>query len=270
MATTTDEELAGLSDEERAALADDEDSAEDVEILKSIANDDDDDEQDDAPVGDAQPDALTAAEPEPFTPKYDAPPVEGYAEQLAALAESKKALRQQYQDGDLELDAYEDARDAIESQVLSLRESNLKATLAAEQTIQTAQQRWQWEQDRFFVGAKEIYRSDRLLNEAFSAAVKSLAADPANEAKPMTWYLDEAERMTRASFGKAFGDSPKAEAQRKAERLKVPPNIGAMPGAELPDVTADEWSHLEKLDGMELERALSKLSPTDQDRYLRS
>lgn len=287
------DELAGLSDEERAAIAGDEHEEQDErEILKALAgaqegDDADDDDEDEAgdeeaedsapeakpePAADEASDAEPTREPEPFTPRYQAEPVADYEARVAEIAERKKALRTQYQDGEFGLDRYEEQRDALDAELLVLREANLKATLAAEQAQQASAQRWQWEQERFFgAEANAIYRQDPILASALDTAVKALAQDPANEQKPMRWFLDEADRITRERIAKLVGASPATEikVKPKAQKPTLPPNLGDLPSAELPETGQDEWAHLEKLDGMALEQALAKLSPADQERYLR-
>ncbi|MCK7580998.1 MAG: hypothetical protein MZV65_39345 [Chromatiales bacterium] len=294
-----EDELAGLSEEERAAIEGEEQEEQDErEILKSLAGDDeaDDEDEDDADADDeaSEPESDAAAEPEPpevasepepapepvrepepFTPRYQAEPVADYEARVAEIAERKKALRTQYQDGEFALDRYEEQRDALDAELLVLREANLKATLAAEQAQQASAQRWQWEQERFFSAeSNAIYRQDPILASALDTAVKALAQDPANEHKPMRWFLDEADRITRERIAKLVGapaasPSPEIKVKPKAPKPTLPPNLGDLPSAELPETGQDEWSHLDKLDGMALEQALAKLSAADQERYLR-
>ncbi len=263
----TDTELAGLGDEERAALADEMDDTESSKAAEaSVA--------DETPIeaaADTADDPIR--EPEPFIPRYQAELPADFEAQLAAIGERKKALRTQYQDGNLELDDYEDARDGIESEALALREAHLKATLASEQAQQTATQRWQWEQERFFTQkANAVYRADPILGSAFDAAVKGLARDPAHEGKPMSWFLDEADRVTRERMRSVVG-APETPTKTPSAPIKtrpaIPPNLGDLPSADLPETGGDEWAHLDRLQGMDIEAALAKLSPAEQERYLR-
>ena len=291
------DELAGLSDEERAAIEGEEHEEQDErEILKALAGadegddaDDDEDEAGDEEAEDSAPEAKSEPasdeasgaesirEPEPFVPRYQAEPVADYEARGTEIAERKKALRAQYQDGEFGLDQYEDQRDALDAELLALREANLKAALAAEQAQQASAQRWQWEQERFFgAEANAIYRQDPILASALDTAVKALAQDPANEQKPMRWFLDEADRITRERIAKLVGvpvpaASPATESKvkQKVPKPTLPPNLGDLPSAELPETGQDEWAHLDKLDGMALEQALAKLSAADQERYLR-
>ncbi len=152
--------------------------------------------------------------------------------------------------------------------------------MAREQTEQTAAQRWQWEQDRFFsIEANKVYLGDPMISSAFNTAVKSLAADDSNNDKPMAWFLEEADRMTRERFNvpesKEDGDGKGGEKRngkrggKKADRSKIPPNLGDLPAADVAETGGDEFSRLDGLEGMELEQALAKMSPSEQERYLK-
>jgi len=290
-----DDELEGLSDEERAALEEEEDEtlvdSEEEEDLDDEDEDEDeegdpeedpeelDNEEDDDPDTAPAPVDKKDSEPEDdegFTPQYQAEPVEGYDYKMKDIADRKKELRQQYKDGDLDLDEYEDQRDAIEDEALQLREANLKATMSAEQSQQAGAQRWQWEQDRFFrVEKNKIYQDDPLIGSAFDTAVRSLGNDEKNSNRPMSWFLEEADRMIRERFTIPAGkdtdkDKGKQNKRRHSDKRKIPPNLGDLPAADIAETGgSDEFAKLEKLDGMELEKALSKMSDAEQERYLK-
>lgn len=274
------EELEGLGEEERAALMDDETEeteepeAEEPETEEDEADDDGGAEADDDSDDEPEQDEPSAEEPkqqphdEPFVPEYKADPVADFDEQLKALNERKRELRTQYQDGDITLDEYEDQRDQVESEVLTLREANFKATIAQEQQQQINQQRWMWEVERFL--AENAYiRDNRAAFRAVDALIIDLKSDPANQGKPNRWFLDEAKRQYEEAPRGASAQPVASKEPPKKPKKPVPPNLGDMPNAELPETGGNEWAHLDKLDGMELEAALAKLSQADQERYLR-
>lgn len=260
--SVTQDELDGLSDIERAALGDDDDL--DTGDTPDLDDSEEDDEEEEEAQEPKTSEPEQAASPEPFIPIYQAQPVEDYDGKLAALDARKRELRTQYQDGDLDLDSYEDQRDQVESEILALRESNLKAVLAAEQAQQVQTQRWQWEVQRF-LDTHSTYRSDQILYDALDATVKRLGA--AHSDKPMNWYLEEAHRQVSERFAAASGRKVAAPAKRTKPTL--PPNLGDMPPAEIADTGGSEWAHLDRLSGLALEAALAKMSPAEQDRYLR-
>ena len=295
MGKILDEELMGLSDEEREALEGD-------EALDDVADEDGDEDDADegaeesraapgsdtgarAETGDAEgvpagDQAQEATGPGEFQPMYVAPPVDDYAGKMAQIAQAQRELATGYENGDFDLAEYQAKLRQVTEHEWALREQQLKASLAAEQRQQQMAQRWQWEQERFFTNpANKAYREDPVIGPAFAAAVQLLAADANNDRRPMQWFLEEADRLTRGRFrvpgegasSAANGQSgANREAQGRSGRAKsqVPPTLGGLPAASIPDVGGDEFSRLDRLEGMELEMALSRLSQAEADRYL--
>jgi hypothetical protein len=292
VATKDEDALEGLTADERAALEDgDEDE---LEALKEIAEDSDEsDDGDEAPAAKDEPAATdedqdAAADDEseeeededddepvdlaPFTPRYQVDPVENFDQQIADFSAEKKSLREQLNNGDIDLDAYETAKDEIVAKEQALREQNLKATIASEQNQQNIQARWQWEQEKFFnADANKMYGANKLLMAAMDTAVKELAADTANADKSAAWFLEEADKQVRSAFG--LKDEVKAPEDKKPKGRKpdlsvVPKTLSNLPAADLNETGGDEFANLDKLEGMALEAALNKLSPDQQARYL--
>ena len=294
MGAILDEELLGLSDEEREALGN-EDDAEDRELLQSLLKDDDADAAgahgvaaQAADEGAGESGGLTEngqqadepGGPGEFQPMYVAPPVDDYAGKMAQIAQAQRELATGYENGDFDLAEYQAKLRNVTEAEWALREQQLKANLAAEQRQQQMAQRWQWEQERFFTNpANKAYREDPVIGPAFAAAVQLLAADANNDRRPMQWFLEEADRLTRSRFrlpGDAgqltySQDGANSTSQGRGGRAKggqVPPTLGGLPAASIPDVGGDEFSRLDRLEGMELEMALSRLSQAEADRYL--
>lgn len=280
-----DLELDGLSDEEREALADgDDDDASEIESLKNIAGIEDEDDTDDSdieahvasrldPAVDVAEVSETANVPEPFMPTYQAEPVENFDGKMQELLDAKKDLRAKLNEGEIDLDSYEEQKDALITQEFVLREMNTKASISSEQKAQTAHLRWEWEQEQFFESeSNKMYLENRMLMAAMNTAVKDLADDPAHDNKNAAWFLKEADRQVRASFGVNGTATSAAPNQpvvsRKPDLSIVPKTLGGLPAAELSETGSDEFANLDNLDGMALESALSKMNPEQQSRYL--
>jgi hypothetical protein len=164
--------------------------------------------------------------------------------------------------------------------MLSLRERKLKADMAIENDAQIAAQRWTWEQERFFRDeGNKVFRDNPTVRESYNAVLRELVADQENQTKAMAWFLEEAAKVTRERLSQALGvelpapggKKPSAPSGRGGGKPRsVPPNIGDMPSADLNETGGNEFSHLDKLSGMELEMALARLSPEEAERYLRS
>jgi hypothetical protein len=259
----------GLSDEELEALEDEDEHVE-------PETEDEDEPEAETP----ERDATAAAELEPqaakpetkdFVPQWQPDPVEDYDTKMAEIAERKKALRAQYQDGDLDLDSYEEARDAVDQQALALREAALKTQIASEQAEQTRMQRWQWEIERFMSEeSNAAFRADApdSRNAQLDAAVKALAQMPEHAGKPDRFFLEEGARWVRALHGEVAPTQTAAPAKPKA-KPRIPPNLGDLPSADVADVGGDEFAKYDKLEGMDVEAALAKMSPAEAERYLR-
>jgi len=302
-----DEELEGLSDEERAALEDDDDEA---DILKGIAGDDDDDgddeEQDDdgkaaaaaddtggadddagdgkAAAGDsAAADDGKGGEPaadkasvvvDEFQPEFNAAQPEGLTEKLAALDTRTDELMAKFKDGEIEMaDVLKETR-AIDAERLQLTMAAEQAKWAEQQNADSRAQRWKWEQERFFGQEKAaIYKDDPITLAALNASVKQLAADSANDRRPPSWFLEEADRRVRDRFNLGGAAKPQGEgkpkpAPREPDLSKVPKTLANLPAADVSETGGDEFAYLDKLDGIALEQALRKLTPEQEARYL--
>ena len=209
-----------------------------------------------------------------FQSSYTAEAVENFDARMQEFADSKKALRAQLANGDIDMDAYEDQRESITVQEQALREQNLKAVIASEQAEQAASNRWKWEQERFFADKTNAIYTDALTMGMLDMAVKQLAQDPKNAARTAPWFLAEADKMVRERTGATRTEPAKVdakketEAKRKPDLSKVPKTLADLPAAELNDTGTDEFAHLDKLTGMKLEAAIAKMSPAQQARYL--
>jgi hypothetical protein len=254
----TEEELALLSNEEREALADDEVN---VDALKAIAGDEDEEMQ---PAG-AVAEAVTSTET--FAHQYQAPQVDNYDAKAADFAAQKAELRRQMNEGDIDLDTYESQKDEIVAQEMTLREQKIKADISAEQSDQSNKARWLWDQERFFeADANAIYK-DKYLLAAFDAAVRDLGGDEANASQKGDWFLREADKLVRARFNTAQPTQAKQDG-RKPDLSVVPKTLAHLPAAEIAQTgEIGEFDHIDRLDGLELERAVARLSDSERERY---
>lgn len=297
-----DDELAGLSEEELAALNDEEETeeveddeeheeeepeTEEEEPEEEPAADDDadpgeEDADEEGTDGDTEeheegeePDADTGDTAE-FVPQFQVEGVEDYDGRVTALNSEQEELDKKYQEGDIDWEEYRDAQRKNDAALRELDQARLKAEMAAEYNQQMAMQQWQAAQETFFESSPErkALRDDPNIASAYDAALKRLASDDENEGKSYSWFLREAERQTKESFARLMGldpEKPKGKPKAKGKAKKgVPPNLGDLPAAEQPEASSGgEFAHLDKLDGMALEQALAKLSPDQQERYLK-
>lgn len=300
-----DEDMAGLSDEERAALEDDDDES---EILKNIAGDDDDDENDEQSADDGEDDghaddddaaADTAAADggkaaagdagdagqntdgapviaEEFQPEFKASVPDDIATKLTDLDDRTKALMSKFKDGDIDLPEFMEQKSELDAEKLQLSIAAKQSEWAQQQNADSREQRWKWEQERFFGQEKAaIYKdeNDPIALAALNATVKQLAADPANSRRPPGWFLEEADRRVRDRFN--LGGTSKQAASEQAKKparepdlSNVPKTLANLPAADISETGSDEFAYLDKLDGIALEQALRKMTPEQEARYL--
>jgi hypothetical protein len=249
-----DIERAGLSKAERLAL---EEEPTDVESLRELVEGDDDAGDEDFGDDDA---------PEVVLPRYRAPAVEGYDEKMAALDTRQVEAVSRFKAGDSELDDLLAEQSRIEAERRSLSQAKLKHEISMESEQQAAGQGWQRDIQTFFGWAKRTkgvdYAANRSLNAALNQTVKDLASAQdkdgnfINDGKSSRWFLREAHRQVMEGIGR-----------------------GSRRGAGDDDVHGDDrhetrgradFARLDDLDGLDLEDELSKMTPEEEERWLRA
>lgn len=300
MSAVDNDLLETLTPEERAAI-EDVDPAE-AAALQRIADgaadpdDDPDDETDEAAQQQgstdtgAQPPAPAAAPaPAPAavapvaqaaTPAYKAELPADFAAQKDAIDTQFTELREKFRAGEIELDAYEEQRAALDQQRDALRKAELKAEISQEMSAQTAEQQWASAIASQFNAALKPenggidYQSDDEKRGDLDGFVRQLAGRPENAARPMDWFLSEAHRRVLALHGvQATSAAPKTDPVKDAVDKRrpavgaVPPSVAHVPGAEGAGDLRDEFAELDSLDGVELEAALARLSPAQREKY---
>ena len=272
-----DQSLAGLSPEEIAALNEnDDDGDDDTDALRALVgdedgNDDDATDDDDVDADDAADDALAdeADAVNAFIPKQTAEFVDDFDKRMADIKAAKAELREQLNNGDIDLDQYEAKKDEISDEETSLRIKQASAENAARQNAHIDAERWKWEQEQFFGDKRNAIYQDKIVMAALNAAVIDLANDPKNANQKGTFFLSEADKIVRERFGVA-SNAGKAQQNRKPDLSKIPKTLGDLPSAAIEDADGGEFSHLDRLTGMDLERAIAQLSPEQVQRYLTS
>jgi hypothetical protein len=301
----SDSELAKLSDVERAALEEeeteaageegagdeiaDEEEAE-IEAKGKEAADEEKEGEEKEPDKEAEEEA---EEPEPEkevpaaaaaeededdeivfarTPRLPVRHVEGYDEKLKALNDQREALTLQFKDGELESDDYFAKVGKIADDKAELQRAEDRARFAEEHNAAADSQDFIAEAQAFMAharktegvdykkGAVKVDGKDVRLVDVYDKYVRLLANDPDNAQRPGRWFLQEAHAIVKARFG------------GKPKLSSVPKTLGGIPNAQDTETREGEgeFAALDKLTGMELEHALARLTPEQQDRYLRA
>ncbi len=304
MSTLTDEQLATLTPEEREAIQESEYSEAELAAMSKIAGesdgpDDDDDEGDDEGDDDAadasaaapvegkaapvetsvEPVAEPPKAPEPsgdFTPQYDAKLPQDFDAQVKALADQQAELKRRFQEGELDFEAYEVARDELVGQREALTVARAKAETFTELNAQTQAQRWQNAVMSFAArtaaeGAVD-YRKDEAKARDLDVFVRTLAADPANADKAHDWFLTEAHKRVLALHdirpqAKAPEPAKGKPPSRTPPVAAVAPSLANVPGGDGPGDVGSEFADIDALDGTDLEAAIARMTPAQRERY---
>jgi hypothetical protein len=310
LATLTDEEREALedaSDDEIAALNKPGDDA--AADAADASDKDDDDAEDDAPadpaMADAEPAAAAAAPaavvadaPAPAAPVADAPkpaapvaaqPVYTFAlpddfqAQVDGLKSKESGLWEKFDIGEMSREELQAALGALTEDRQRLQNIQLKAELAADmQRQQSEQTRDQAVRALFDRAAKPEaggidYRTDKAKLGQLDVFLKALAADEANEEKPLQWFLDEAHKRVQVLNGIAPTPTPapvdaaKAKADALAKRRADPAGLEAtlahVPGGQGAGDVGGEFDDLLALEGVAFEDALNDLAKRNPQRF---
>ncbi|AOV00435.1 hypothetical protein [Delftia tsuruhatensis] len=200
-----------------------------------------------------------------------------YDAQVKANRDAVAAARAKFNEGELEQAELDAELDRLQDERDTLRDMKTRATMSAEMQAQSAQQAWNSTINGFLDDAAKNpalgivdYRQDKAKQADLDAMVRALGAAPGNENKPMRWFLEEGHRRVVALHGIATTKKP-ADVQRKPDASAVVTNLADVPGgAGDADPVSDEFAELDKLTGLDYERALGRLSEDKRAQYLRS
>ena len=269
----------GLSEEEIAAM--EEELGEDTGVE---AESDDADEVTDKPKAEeaAKADADDAVteepEPEPEAAKSEpevkveehAPAADPVTSALDKLNADLVALKKQFDEGEVSIDEYIDAKSALDRQIV-------KAELKAELAQESANKSWEQSQKEF-LGQNAYLRDNEVLFDAFAMQVNKLLADPKSASMDDASLLKAAQAKVDAAIGRKPGTEPSTDEspvrkakQQAADVSKAPKTLQGIPAAAAADdVDGNQFGYLDRLSGVEFEAAIAKLSDSDRTRWARS
>lgn len=286
--------LATLSPEERASLEESALSPEEEAALKSIAADIDADDGEGGgeggdstvPTATATVDSATAPDVDPliegeekspeFKPRYQVAMPDDFDEKVKSVDDREAALLEKFKAGDLEADDFVVENRRLSNERRELDTLRTKAEIAREMGAQTAEQEWNFTVANFMRKVKRDEGIDYTTDEAkgidLDTFVKVLANNPAHTDKDYDWFLNEAHKRIKVLHGitEQKKETP-SHSPRKPPTDKLPATLAQVPGGDGPgDISGDEFSELDALDGLEYERALASMSKEKRDRYLKA
>lgn len=230
---------------------------------------------------------------EPFAAKVSGPEVGDYDAERGKLLDERKELRAKRRSGDIDDDTYDERLDDVNERLAKLDTSHALAQQNQKTNREIEEQRWLFTVQTFKENLREAggidYDKNASAAAAWDAHVKRLAGIKENDGKPYRWFLNEAHRATVADIrataealglkvvdGKGAanaGDKAAVKAaieQRRPKADTKPLNGLPTSGGADDGQTQGEFAHLDRMSGVALERALAKMSPEEQARYLES
>lgn len=207
-----------------------------------------------------------------------------FEQQQAKVQNDLKDLRAKFKAGDMEIDEYEEQREAITSKGEELRELKTRAKISEDM----AEQQLRHEEGNSLQvilaqAAKDgVDYKDTKVAGAFDRYWKFLAEDPDWASRPIAELHQAAHEHVLQRLGKAKAASPAPApaaaavpasaptppAPRKPPIAGLAPNLAHVPGADGPGDVAGEFADLDGLEGLDLEDGIARLSPAQREKYM--
>lgn len=282
----TDNERAALeqgdADDAAAEAADDAPTGTPDAPVTEMVADDDKEEDEKAPAADAAEPPASEGEVPAEEPAEEAPrartdafvmpesEARDYDAEAAELGKQILAIAKQLEDGEITMAEGTAKQFEIMAAQAKLAKDQAKAEMARE--INDAQ----WGRDvKRFLRDNQQYKSP-VLYSALNAALAEVNRDTANASLDGDELLERAHALVSKEFGVVppKAGTPRArplpkpgEAEAKAIKA-APKTLADVPSADDAATGADRYVHLDRLGGIDLENALSKMSDAESDAYL--
>lgn len=184
---------------------------------------------------------------------------------LKEIGDKKEAILSQFDDGEITAREMQKQLDELARQERKIERDLHEAELSQKLEAQRLQNDWT-ATCHAFVESHPIYKNNDRLYRALDAEVRDLASKPDTAAWTGQRFLDEAHKNLLKAFGIQEQAAP-AKAAPKQER-DLPPNLAKVPAADVEDTNGGRFAVLDRLDGVALEAALSKMSEAERTAYL--
>ncbi|MBO3760365.1 hypothetical protein [Ciceribacter sp. L1K22] len=222
-------------------------------------------------------------EPEERAPKWVLPP--DIDDKIKAIDEQMDDLAAKFDEGELTGKEFREQTRTLGDQRDELKQVKIKAEIQKETAIET----WYDEVGAFLGKPENAAFKSPILQGMLDTEVKRLQSEATNPLNPA--ILAKAKANIAGEIKAAFGidvdpgkpgkkdaaPDGKGKADPKTppkKRPEMPPNLGNVPSADITESDdGGEFAYLERLmntDSLEYEKALAKLSPEQQDRWLAS
>lgn len=186
---------------------------------------------------------------------------------IEELKAKRTELRKKYAEGELERDDLDAQLDAINDDILEQREIISRANLYRE----SVDARWSGAVEAFMADdSNKMFRDGAPLNAALDAEVRKIHADKGKQHLSFAERLKEAKANVLKQVGESLGIDVTKPAGGKGPKkpANIPPGLDDMSNADDGSRDSGEFAHLDRLTGVEYDRAFAKLTPEQRSRYL--
>lgn len=208
-------------------------------------------------------------------------PADAAATRLALETRKDEAF-QKLMDGEVDAAEYKKVEKQVDAELQKLHIAAVTDSVTATLTQAQVAQSWDREVKTLIKAAAADgldYKGDDALRAEFDGLVRVFGSEATNKGmsdvglKASKWALEQAHTMMKLRHGKtttaAAPPPPPAKGKRESADLsKIPPNLGKVPIAADATGSSNEFAHLDSLKGADHERALARMTPEQQDRYL--
>lgn len=230
-----------------------------------------------APAAQAET-AAPAVQPAQQVTSYHVDLPADFDDQMKANKQAVAQARAKFNDGDLDQSELDAELERLQDERDQLRELQMRAKISSEMREQSEKAAWANTITSFMEDAAKNaelgivdYRTDKAKQNDLDAMVRALASTPGNENKSMRWFLEEGHRRVVALHGIPTTKKAAADTRRKPDASAVVTNLADVPGgAGDADPVSDEFAELDKLQGLDAERALARMSEEKRAKYLLS
>lgn len=229
---------------------------------------------DDKPiVPDDKPEVVAKKVPDEFVGKLESGNVDDLADKITSIDEDIEKIGNEMHEGDIDLQEYHVKMNKLSNDRTILAIEHAQSEFVAKNNASLTEQRWTWDRDRFFE-MNTSYEENPAAYAAFSSIVNTVLATNEYVDRSGADVLAEADRQYKSLFAPepVKPDVPETPSVKPVLKVvKIPKTLGGMPAASSADADeGGEFAAIDKLDGMELEEAMARLTPEQSDRYAAS
>lgn len=235
------------------------------------------------PAGKAA-DAVEDEEDDDTGLKFEALTPKDAEEQRTKLQTEKDEAFDKLMAGEIEPEAYRKTEKRVNDALQELLTATITDSVTSTLTQAQVKQQWDGAVKQVVKAAKEAgldYKADKDLQAEFDGMVRVYGGIAATKGmtdegglKASKWALQQAHETMLKKHGKApaaddgKGKGKESKAGKAADLSGLPPSLRNAPQAATAAGGDDEFAHIDALKGIDKEKALARLTPEQQDRYL--